>query len=94
MRMVKIMMNDQLFEGIKKSLMYDLIKVYIYYKQEDEDVRGVTIKFNATEGFGKYIYENTDKLMDVIEYFNKTITFPYKFLFEKEGEIEFYQLIE
>ena len=87
-------MNKHLLDSIKKSLMYDIIKVYVYFKQDNDNVRGVTIKFNVTEGFGKHIYENTDELIDMIEYFNKNITFPYKLLFEKEGELEFFELVE
>ena len=88
------MMNKQIIDSIKKSLMYDMTKVYLYFKQENDMVKGVTIKFNVTEGFGKHIYENSNELIDMIEYFNKNVDFPYKLLFEKEGELEFFELIE
>ena len=87
------MNNEYIFEAIKMSLLLDIKKVYEYYKINEPEVRGVELKFNVSNGFGEYIYNNTDKLMELIEYFNKHVQFPYKFIFDKEGEEEYYPLM-
>ena len=86
-------MNDHIFEAVKMSLLFDMKRVYNYYKNDDPNVKGVEFKFNISHGFGEYIYNNTDKLMNMVEYFNGSIEFPYRFIFEEEGEEEFYPLI-
>lgn len=87
------MNNEYIFEAVKMSLLLDIKKVYEYYKVTEPETRGVELKFNISNGFGEYIYNNNDKLMELIEYFNKSISFPYRFIFEKEGEEEFYPLL-
>lgn len=87
-------MNDYLFEAIKIKLLEDFETVYDYYKSKDESVKGVEFKFNVTRGFGEYIYTNTDKLVDMVRYFNDNISFPYKFHFHEIGDEEFYPMME
>lgn len=87
------MNNEYIFEAIKMSLLLDTKKVYEHYKVTDPEIKGIKIKFNISHGFGEYIYNNSDKLMELIDYFNKSVNFPYKFIFDKEGEEEFYPLI-
>lgn len=86
-------MNELLFESIKMSLKEDLMIVYDYYNEEYV-ARGVGILLNKNEGFGNYIYTNTDKLIELIEYLNGYIHFPYKFTFRDKGEEEFYPLVD
>lgn len=87
------MINDYLFEAIKMSLLLDIKKVYEYYKVNEPQVKGVELKFNINNGFGEYIYSNKDKLIELIEYFNESVNFQYKFIFDKEGDEEFYPLM-
>lgn len=87
------MNNEYIFEAIKMSLLLDIKKVYEYYKVNEPSVRGVELKFNVSRGFGEYIYNNHDKLKELIDYFTTSISFPYRFIFDTEGDEEFYPLM-
>ncbi len=89
------MMNDKLYEGIKKSLTDDLIIAYEVFKEEGhENLEGVVLALNPFGNFGNYLRENPDKMADFTGHLFENIDFIVHLAFSKEFNDEFFPLIE
>jgi hypothetical protein len=92
---MKMKMNDQLYEGIKKRLTEDLIIAYEVFKEEEhQNLEGVILSLNPLNNFGKYLRENPDKLADFSGHLYENIDFIVHLAFNKEFDDEFFPLIE
>lgn len=87
-------MNDILYKAIKKSLIEDIKGVYDYFKENTENLEGVIIQFNSSRGIGEYLKDNPKKLTDMIEYLYNNLNFSIRLVITREGDDEFYPLIE
>ena len=90
------MMNDFVFNGIKKSLTEDLKIAYEVFKEENknQELSGVTLHLNSTKGFGEYLKNNPDKIKDLLEPLYRELDFCIKLVFSKDGDEEFYPLFD
>lgn len=87
--------EDYLYEGIKKKLTDDIIIAYEVFKLEDhENLEGVILSLNSFEGFGSYLKSNPSKLSDFVHHLYSNIDFIVHLVFAKEGNEEFYPLLE
>lgn len=86
--------NDQLYKGIKKSMVEDLIIAYEVFKEEDyENLEGVILALNPLGNFGKYLKENPAKLADFYEHLYLSVDFIVHIAFNIDGDDEFYPLL-
>lgn len=92
--MTKKIINDAIFESIKKSLVDDMQIAYEVFKAEGhDDIEGVIFHINSTEGFGVYLKNNPSKLADLTDYLFSNLDFAINLIFSNEGEPEFYPLL-
>ena len=88
-------MNDQLYEGIKKSLIEDIKLAYEVFKEEEhENLEGVILALNPLRGFGQYLMDNPAKMAEFTEYLFVNTEFVVHLAFDKECDDEFFPLIE
>lgn len=89
------MMNNQIYEGIKKKLTEDIIIAYEVFKEEEhQNLEGVILSLNSFGNFGKYLRENPDKMADFTGHIFENIDFVVHLAFSKDGKDELYPLIE
>ena len=89
------MMNNQIYEGIKKKLTEDIIIAYEVFKEEGhQNLEGVILSLNSFGNFGEYLRENPEKMADFTGHIFENIDFVVHLAFSKDGKDEFYPLIE
>lgn len=87
--------NEQLYIGIKKRLLEDLIIAYEVFKEEEyEGLEGVILSLNSSGNFGSYLRNNPDKLADFSESLYSDLNFVVHLAFTNDLEDGFYPLIE
>lgn len=87
--------NDQIYKGIKKSIVDDLEVAYEVFKEEGyQNLEGVILSLNPLKGFGKYLIDNPKQLADFSEHLFTSTDFVVHLGFNKDSEDEFFPLIE
>lgn len=87
--------EEYLYEGIKKKLTNDIVTAYEVFKlEEHENLEGVILSLNSSEGFGCYLKRNPSKLSDLVQHLYSNVDFIIHLVFSKEGKDEFYPLLE
>lgn len=85
--------NNLISEAIKRSLVEDMNKAYMNFK-DSIDLKGIILKVNINNGYGRYLYSDLEKIQDLTKYLAKNLAFPTKIIFAKDGDEELYPMIE
>ena len=87
------MNNDILFECLKRSVTYDLLKVHKKLKEEYPDLKGIAISFNTSLKFGQYLLENPKRIHKLIETLYEVIPFEIKVILTRDIDEGYYPIL-
>ncbi len=86
------MMNNILVDTITKSIIRDMNKVFLFFKEEEPRTFGVRLELVTTEGFGKYLTENNSMIPDFIMRLTEELKFDFEVHFKNDGIDEYIAL--
>ena len=82
-------MNNILIDAVIKSIIHDMNKVFLFFKEEEPSVYGVRLELVKTEGLGLYLNENKSMIPEFIMRLTEELKFDFEVHF-KDGGVDEY----
>lgn len=82
-------MNNILVDAVIKSIIHDMNKVFLFFKEEEPSVYGVRLELVKTEGFGLYLNENKSMIPEFIMRLAEELKFEFEVHFKDDGVDEY-----
>ena len=82
-------MNNILVDAVIKSIIHDMNKVFLFFKEEEPSVYGVRLELVKTEGLGLYLNENKSMIPEFIMRLAEELKFEFEVHFKDDGFDEY-----